>query len=119
MTIPTGGHFAQEGHAVQVFAIKTTTDVVKSLQSNVPRVGEPAAGLHRSSGQSAHAGERLQAHGNCAGRSLRQHRLLRQLGAAGAPIVLSQNWDELRNTVILLAVVGSGLAWGGMRITRE
>ena len=40
-------------------------------------------------------------------------------GAAGAPIVLSQNWDELRNTVILLAVVGSGLAWGGMRITRE
>ena len=32
VTIPTGGHFAQEGHAVQVFAIKTTTDVVRSLQ---------------------------------------------------------------------------------------
>jgi 3-oxoacyl-[acyl-carrier-protein] synthase-3 len=39
-------------------------------------------------------------------------------GAAGAPSVLSQKWDELRDTVIHLAVVGSGLAWGGMRISR-
>jgi 3-oxoacyl-[acyl-carrier-protein] synthase-3 len=40
-------------------------------------------------------------------------------GAAGAPTVLSQRWDELQNSVILVAVVGSGLAWGGMKITRE
>ncbi len=31
--IPTGGHFAQEGHAVQVFAIRTTTDLLKKLAS--------------------------------------------------------------------------------------
>ncbi len=40
-------------------------------------------------------------------------------GAAGAPTVLSQHWDELRHCVILLAVVGSGLACGGMCISRD
>ncbi len=40
-------------------------------------------------------------------------------GAAGAPTVLSQHWDDLRNCVIHMAVVGSGLAWGGMRISRD
>jgi 3-oxoacyl-[acyl-carrier-protein] synthase-3 len=40
-------------------------------------------------------------------------------GAAGAPTVLSQKWDELHHCVIHMAVVGSGLAWGGMRISRD
>jgi 3-oxoacyl-[acyl-carrier-protein] synthase-3 len=40
-------------------------------------------------------------------------------GAAGAPSVLSQRWDELRDAVVNMAVVGSGLAWGGMRIAFE
>jgi 3-oxoacyl-[acyl-carrier-protein] synthase-3 len=37
-------------------------------------------------------------------------------GAAGAPTVLSQHWEELRGAIVHMAVVGSGLAWGGMRI---
>jgi len=119
VVIPTGGHFGQEGHAVQVFAIRTTSEVVKELQENVPsgesrrqifighqanlrmlenvckRVGIDAANHYSN----------IASYGNT--------------GAAGAPTTLSQNWDELQNTVILMAVVGSGLAWGGMRITRE
>ena len=119
VTIPTGGHFAQEGHAVQVFAIKTTTDVVKSLQANVPEsesrrqafIGHQA-NLRMLENVCKRTGIALSDHYSNIGYFGNQ-------GAAGAPIVLSQNWDGLRNTVILLAVVGSGLAWGGMRITRE
>jgi 3-oxoacyl-[acyl-carrier-protein] synthase-3 len=38
-------------------------------------------------------------------------------GAAGAPSVLSQRWDELApGDVVLMAVVGSGLTWSSLRI---
>jgi len=37
-------------------------------------------------------------------------------GAAGAPSVLSQHWDDLGPCAVNLAVVGSGLSWGGARI---
>ena len=119
ITIPVGGHFAQEGHAVQAFAIRTTTDVLKSLQASAPPsetrrqvfIGHQAnlRMLENVCKRCAIAPEDHYANiayfGNC--------------GAAGAPTVLSQKWDELRNTVIHMAVVGSGLAWGGMRISRD
>ncbi|NNF16982.1 MAG: ketoacyl-ACP synthase III, partial [Gammaproteobacteria bacterium] len=36
-------------------------------------------------------------------------------GAAGAPTVLSQNWEQLQNGgALILNVVGSGLSWGGV-----
>jgi 3-oxoacyl-[acyl-carrier-protein] synthase-3 len=119
ITIPTGGHFAQEGHAVQVFAIRTTTDVVTKLQASMPPdekrrqvfIGHQA-NLRMLENVCKRTHIALSDHyaniayfGNC--------------GAAGAPSVLSQNWDKLRNCVIHLAVVGSGLAWGGMRISRD
>ncbi len=119
ITIPTGGHFAQEGHAVQVFAIRTTTDVVKKLQESVPAtetrrqvfIGHQA-NLRMLENVCKRRCIELGDHyanvawfGNC--------------GAAGAPTVLSQHWDDLRPAVIHMAVVGSGLAWGGMRISRD
>lgn len=119
ITIPTGGHFAQEGHAVQVFAIKTTTDVVRKLQATIPEtetrrqffIGHQA-NLRMLENVCKRTGISLENHlsniaafGNC--------------GAAGAPSVLSQHWDELRDAVVNMAVVGSGLAWGGMRIAFE
>ena len=119
VTIPTGGHFAQEGHAVQVFAIKTTTDIVRGLQVSLPPqesrrkvfIGHQA-NLRMLENVCKRTGIPLEDHfANVA--------YYGNAGAAGAPTVLSQRWDELRNTIILVAVVGSGLAWGGMRITRE
>jgi 3-oxoacyl-[acyl-carrier-protein] synthase-3 len=118
ITIPTGGHFAQEGHAVQVFAIKTTTDILRNLQGSVPESEERRrvfighqANLRMLENVCKRSGVALEDHyanvsyfGNC--------------GAAGAPSVLSQKWDELKGTVVHMAVVGSGLAWGGMRISR-
>ena len=36
-------------------------------------------------------------------------------GAAGAPSVFSQNWDRIDDGYLNLAVVGSGLTWGGVQ----
>jgi 3-oxoacyl-[acyl-carrier-protein] synthase-3 len=119
VVIPTGGHFEQEGRTVQAFAIKTTSDVVKDLQEKVPAdesrrrvfIGHQA-NLRMLENVCKRTGvEESDHYSNIAN--------FGNTGAAGAPTTLSQNWDELRNTVILMAVVGSGLAWGGMRITRE
>jgi 3-oxoacyl-[acyl-carrier-protein] synthase-3 len=119
ITIPTGGLFAQKGHAVQVFAIRTTTDVVKHLQASIPPtenrrqvfIGHQAnlRMLENVCKRTDTAPEDHYANVAYFGNT----------GAAGAPTVLSQNWDELRNCVIHMAVVGSGLAWGGMRISRD
>jgi 3-oxoacyl-[acyl-carrier-protein] synthase III len=117
--IPTGGHFAQDGHAVQIFAIRTTSEVVKDLQESLPTtetrrkvfIGHQA-NLRMLESVCKRTGVVAEDH-------LSNVAYFGNVGAAGAPTVLSQHWDELRNTVILMAVVGSGLAWGGMRITRE
>jgi 3-oxoacyl-[acyl-carrier-protein] synthase III len=38
-------------------------------------------------------------------------------GAAGAPTVLSQSWDQLKaGDQLALVVVGSGLTWAGLRL---
>jgi 3-oxoacyl-[acyl-carrier-protein] synthase-3 len=38
-------------------------------------------------------------------------------GAAGAPTVLSENWDLFEpGDRLALAVVGSGLSWGGLLV---
>lgn len=119
VTIPTGGHFGQEGHAVQSFAIRTTSEVLRGLQERVPAdekrrrifIGHQANLRMLENVCKRNAVEAADHYSNIA--------YFGNTGAAGAPTVLSQNWDQLRNTVILMAVVGSGLAWGGMRITRE
>lgn len=109
--IPAGGHFTQNGPAVQAFAIRKTGEVLKTLRPALSRpdpwfVGHQA---NLTMLQSVCAREGVPAdrhlynvdrYGNC--------------GAAGAPGVLSQNWDRFAaGDEILLAVVGSGLTWGG------
>ena len=37
--------------------------------------------------------------------------------AAGAPVVISQNWDRFKEgDVVALVVVGSGLSWSSLKI---
>jgi len=114
VSIPTGEHFRQNGSAVQSFAIRKSGDTWKELaplfgtespyfighQANLlmlssvcERAGIPAE-LHLSN---------VREFGNC--------------GAAGAPSVLSQNWDRFRSgDEVGLVVVGSGLTWGGVAL---
>jgi len=41
-------------------------------------------------------------------------------GAAGAPIVLSQNWNKFeQGDLLAITVVGSGLTWAGMLLSFE
>jgi 3-oxoacyl-[acyl-carrier-protein] synthase III len=113
VVIPAGGHFTQEGSAVQGFAIRKSVATFNELAAhlrNRPEVifiGHQAnllmlnAVCQRIAVDAAHHRFNVDAFGNC--------------GAAGAPGVLSQNWDALpAQAELVLVVVGSGLTWGGL-----
>jgi 3-oxoacyl-[acyl-carrier-protein] synthase-3 len=120
VTIPRMGHFAQEGSAVQRFAIKTTLACLQPLLPGArARLAETGGSLrfvgHQANKLVLEAVERrselapeqhwynIEDHGNT--------------GAAGAPTVLSQRWDDLApGDVVILVVVGSGLSWSSMQI---
>jgi 3-oxoacyl-[acyl-carrier-protein] synthase-3 len=123
VTIPRYGHFAQDGAAVQRFAIKTSSSCVEAL---LPRARERVArtgGAVRFIGHQANL-LMLENVARRAGIADADHWhnvvLHGNTGAAGAPTVLSQHWDELRaGDSVLLVVVGSGLTWSSMNIEIE
>jgi 3-oxoacyl-[acyl-carrier-protein] synthase III len=114
VVIPAGGHFAQEGSAVQGFAIRKTVATISALASHLRRpreelrfIGHQANLLmlnsvcERAAVAPGHHFSNVAEYGNC--------------GAAGAPTVLSQRWDSLPACCELaIVVVGSGLTWGGL-----
>jgi 3-oxoacyl-[acyl-carrier-protein] synthase-3 len=119
ITIPAGGHFAQEGHRVQLFAIRKTVETIESIHESHSGnnghsktdeffIGHQAnlrmlqAVCRRLEILETNHLTNVEKYGNC--------------GAAGAPSVLSQNWETLGPCAINMAVVGSGLSWGGLRI---
>jgi 3-oxoacyl-[acyl-carrier-protein] synthase-3 len=114
VVIPTGERFSQNGHAVQMFAIRKTLSTLSQLRgkllrdpgqmyfighqanltmlSSVCERGEISADRHLFS---------VDEFGNC--------------GAAGAPSTFSMNWNHFKEgDEIGLVVVGSGLTWGGL-----
>jgi 3-oxoacyl-[acyl-carrier-protein] synthase-3 len=118
VTIPTGGFFVQDGPAVQRFAIRKTAATAEELLAKRDEdldvepwfIGHQAnLTMLRSSANRAGVSEsrhlyNVDCFGNC--------------GAAGAPGVLSQNWDRFSpGDRLALVVVGAGLAWGGALIT--
>ena len=119
ITIPAGGHLAQDGHRVQLFAVRKTIELIEHLRSFNGARSEPIdffighqANLRMLEAVCGRLNVPAEQHlsnvkkfGNC--------------GAAGAPSVLSQNWDSLTQCMVNVAVVGSGLSWGGMRICMQ
>jgi 3-oxoacyl-[acyl-carrier-protein] synthase-3 len=118
VTIPTGGFFAQEGSTVQKFAIRRTAAIALELLADrdAGADGEPwfighqaNLGMLRSAASRAGVAEprniyNVDRFGNC--------------GAAGAPGVLSQNWERFSpGDLLAMVVVGAGLSWGGALIT--
>ncbi|MCX7117136.1 MAG: ketoacyl-ACP synthase III [Legionellales bacterium] len=114
---PIMKHFVQEGRTVQTFAIKKSNALIKHFRGLIPEddiektyfIGHQANYLMLSSicNMSRISNERhlfnVDQFGNC--------------GAAGAMSVLSMNQDKLRpKDRLILAVVGAGLAWGGLII---
>ncbi len=120
VTVPNFGHFAQNGSAVQRFAIKTT---LHCLQQLLPAA---RARVAQTGGAVKFIGH--QANGLMLDSVIRRaaidpadhfHNVLDfgNTGAAGAPSVLSGAWDKLKDgDSVVLVVVGSGLTWAGLQI---
>ena len=117
ITTPSGGHFGQDGAAVQAFAIRTMTELVTQTRrsegfNDCYFIGHQA-NLVALKSVCARSGVPEQRHlynvdefGNC--------------GAAGAPSVLSQRWDTFQpKDTLSMAVVGSGLTWSALQISFE
>jgi 3-oxoacyl-[acyl-carrier-protein] synthase III len=123
VTIPRFGHFAQEGSAVQRFAIKTT---LSCLETMLPAARERAL---RTGGQARFIGHQanatmLDSVARRAGLPPAGHwhnvELFGNTGASGAPTVLSQNWAGLAaGDTVVLVVVGAGLTWAALTIEVE
>lgn len=116
VVIPAGGHFAQEGSAVQGFAIRKSVTTVHALASRLER--DPAEMIYIG-----HQANRMMLRAVCERIHVAEERHLFNVdafgncGAAGAPSVLSQHWETLpARCEVALVVVGSGLTWGGLLI---
>jgi 3-oxoacyl-[acyl-carrier-protein] synthase-3 len=116
VVIPAGGHFTQEGSAVQGFAIRKS---VATLNELVASLGRDRADMFFI----GHQANLLMLNAVCERTGVDPSRHLFNVdefgncGAAGAPGVLSQHWDALPpRCEIVMVVVGSGLTWGGLLI---
>lgn len=117
--IPRTGHFYQNGSAVQKFAIKKMSGLLGELQE---RVGEARSRLVYV-GHQANLTMLEAVCKRCEVPPERHFFNIVEYGnqaAAGAPVVLSQRWDELApGSLVGLVVVGSGLSWASMLIEVE
>lgn len=113
---PVGKHFQQDGPGVQKFAIKKNLLMIDLLREQ----GNIAPQEHYFISHQANL-VMLQSVCRLANISEDKHLFnVDQYGncaAAGAPSVLSQNWDKfIMGDKIILTAVGAGLTWGGMVI---
>ena len=117
VVIPRLGYFGQNGSAVQKFAIKRMTELLREVQGRLEGerskrliyVGHQAnltmldAVVRRCEIPADRHYYNIVDHGNQA--------------AAGGPSVISQRWNDFRSgDIVALAVVGSGLTWSSVQI---
>lgn len=113
VTIPRTGRFQQEGAKVQKFAIKRMGSLLADLKSGardparLTYVGHQAnLTMLESVARRAKLGE---------GRHWYNIDRFGNQGAAGAPAVISQRWDDIASgEEIGVVVVGSGLSWASL-----
>lgn len=116
VVIPRVGHFYQNGGAVQKFAIKRMSELLKQIQE---RAGEHAGRViyvgHQANLTMLEAVVR-----RCEVAPERHYFNIDQYGnqaAAGAPVVISQRWDTFKpGDVVACVVVGSGLSWSSVEL---
>ena len=114
VSIPTGGFFHQNGSAVQAFGIRKSGEMLKALRDHV----------HAGHFYVGHQANLLMLQSICDRAEIPEERHLYNVdefgncGAAGAPSVISQRWDDFsKGDEIALVVVGSGLTWGGVALS--
>ena len=109
--VPLFGHFEQEGRTVQMFAIKKTIRCLRKIQKSFPSPGRKLsfvghqANLRMLEAVCKQCGiEEDQHHSNVVEYG--------NAGAAGAPSVISMNWDRWTDQDDVAVIgVGSGLTW--------
>ena len=116
--VPRWGFFYQDGGAVQGFAIRKTTDGLRSLLKLIPDADTSRIFFI---GHQANLGV-LQTAAERSNVSPANHwynvNLFGNVGCAGGPSVLSQHWDELRKgDHVAMSLVGGGLTWTQMLLT--
>lgn len=115
--IPRVAHFSQKGSAVQKFAIKQMSGLLAEIQG---RLDEDRRGRLIYIGHQANLTMLEAVCRRCDIPDDRHFRNIVEYGnqaAAGAPVVVSQNWDRFKpGDVAALVVVGSGLSWSSLQI---
>ncbi len=122
--VPRFGHFVQQGAEVQKFGVKRGSETFEYLRDQWLKGGEG-----RSSDQLQFIGHQanlrmLEAIARRTEVAPERHLFnvdrRGNVGASGAPSVLSENWgtDKLGNA-IAMCVVGSGLTWAGALFERS
>jgi 3-oxoacyl-[acyl-carrier-protein] synthase-3 len=113
--IPRLGAFRQNGSAVQKFAIKKMSSLLKEIEDHLPH--ERRERLHYI----GHQANLTMLESVCRRAEIPPARHLHNIVdfgnqcAAGAPTVLSQAWDRFApGDVAAVVVVGSGLSWSSM-----
>ena len=111
VVVPLFGHFDQEGRTVQLFAIKKTVRCFRDIQKTFPGPGRRLNFV----GHQANLRMLESVCQQCDIDDERHHSNVIDYGnggAAGAPSVLSMNWDHWTNQDDVAVIgVGSGLTW--------
>ncbi|MEN6320201.1 MAG: ketoacyl-ACP synthase III [Syntrophaceae bacterium] len=119
VSIPRMGYFQQDGNVVQGFAIRKTTESIRSLQDSFyvngdrfifighqANVGMLKTVCERTGINEKNHWHAVEDYGNT--------------GCSGAPAVLSQHWDELHaGDHVAIAIVGAGLTWVSLMLKVE
>ena len=109
--VPLFGHFDQEGRTVQMFAIKKTVRLLRTIQKTFPSPGRRLNFV----GHQANLRMLESVCQQCDFDDERHHSNVVEYGnggAAGAPSVLSMNWDRWTDQDDVAVIgVGSGLTW--------
>jgi 3-oxoacyl-[acyl-carrier-protein] synthase-3 len=116
VVIPRLGHFEQEGSTVQTFAIKRSVVCLREIQRQFRDRRDDLIFV-------GHQANLMMLESVCRKCDIPPERHLSNVaefgntGAAGAPTVVSQNWDRFGDgDVVALVVVGSGLTWSSLAI---
>ena len=111
VVVPLFGHFDQEGRTVQMFAIKKTVRLFREIQKTFPSPGRRLNFV----GHQANLRMLESVCQKCDIDDERHHSNVVEYGnggAAGAPSVLSMNWDRWNDQDDVAVIgVGSGLTW--------
>jgi 3-oxoacyl-[acyl-carrier-protein] synthase-3 len=111
VVVPLFGHFDQEGRTVQMFAIKKTVRLLRKIQETFPSPGRRLNFV----GHQANLRMLESVCRQCDIDDDRHHSNVIEFGnggAAGAPSVISMNWDSWTDQDEVAVIgVGSGLTW--------